>query len=180
MERTETIVIDVLPERKQAAIRKQQEFGWTLVSAQEGTELTGSQSRKQVKLLFTRTASSEWLEDMKHLENELQVHEKSARFGSDGLVLIGGKPMVNLPIPILIVIAFAGYLVGWVTLEIVGGIAFGIILTVLSWFAYRQQAKRKLQRHTETRRKATDAFKKKRHEILVRVRAHENTRASSL
>ena len=179
MERTETTVVETVPEKKQAAVQRQQEFGWTLVSAQEDTHLSGGQSRKRVKLLFTRTASSAWLEDMKHLEKELADLDGSVTIGSDRLVILGDKPTLNLPIPILIIIGSTGYLIGWFIYEIVGGIGLGIISAAVSWAVYRQQGKKKLAKHTAARRKATDTFKKKRHELLVRIRAHANTRESA-
>ena len=179
MERTETTIVETVPEKKQAAVRRQQEFGWTLVSAQEETQLSGGQSRKLVKLLFTRTASAEWIEDMQHLEKELEAHDGSVRFGSDRLVILGDKPSTTLPLPILIIIASTGYLLGWFIYEIIGGIALGIVAATLSWAIFRQQGMKKLAKHTAQRRKATEAFKKKRHELFVRIRAHANTREST-
>ncbi len=176
MERRETTVVETAPEKKQSVVRKQQEFGWTLVSAQDDTKLTGGQSRKQVKLLFTRTASDDWIKDMNLLQKELEDHDKSVKFGTDKLVLIGDKPSSSLPVPILIVIAFAGYLAGWIVLDMVGGIIMGPVAAAGSWLFFRQRAKRLIEQHTTRRKKATEAFLNKRREILARVRLHAASR----
>jgi len=179
MERTETTILEVVPEKKQSAVKRQTEFGWTLVSAQEETKMSGGQTEKRVKLLFTRTASAEWIEDMKHLEKELAEHDGSVRFGTDGLVKVGEKPSGGIPIPILIVGAFAGFLVGWVAYDISGGILAGFLTAGgIGTFLF-QQSQQKLAVHTLACRQATDIFKRKRREILVRIRAHVNTQQST-
>ena len=178
-ERTETTIVEVPPERKQAAVKRQQEFGWTLVSAQEETKLSGGETRKRVKLLFTRTATAEWVEDMKHLEKELQTLDTSVEIGSDKLVVLPNRPILNLPVPILIVIAFGGYLAGWFVAGLAGGIIGAFVLTAGSWLFYRQRGRKKLLVHTAARKKATEAFIDSRRELLVRLRAHVNTRAPS-
>ncbi len=161
-------------------MRKQEEFGWTLVSAQEGATLRGGQVKKLTKLLFTRTGTPEWIEDMNHLEEEFTEFHKGVRIGRDGLVLLGSAPRTRPQFPLLLVTLFAGYLVGWAILDITLGSIIGVLSVLVLWVVYQQRGAKRLAVHTAARRKATDEFRKKRNEILVRVRAHVNTRDSDL
>ena len=113
MDRTETLVVGIPPERRQGEVRKRQEFGWTLATAHEEAVLKGNEARKELKLVFTRTSTEERLSELKTLEQEWETLMKTVTLDEKGHVVADRRPVDGLPWPLIVAAAVGSGGLAW-------------------------------------------------------------------
>lgn len=170
-ERTETLVVGVPPERRQKEVRKRAEFGWILTTAHEEAVLKGSESRKEMKLVFTRTGSEERLAQLKSVEQEWDTLMKSVSVDERGRIVADRRPVDEIPRATVgsIALGFGGLftaLAGIVVGVIVGSVVGGAV-----YMYYRAHREAVIVEYSKRVDAATAAFSKRQREILNRARS---------
>ena len=171
MDRTETLVVGAPPERRQAEVRKRQEFGWVLATAHEEAVLKGNESRKELKLVFTRSGSEERLSELKNLEQEWEAVMKSVVLDEMGRIVSARRPLGGIPWPLVAAAAIGTGGLFWALLDILAGAVGGLIGGTISYVIFKRRSDAAMAEYSTRVDGATVAFHKRQKEILVRARA---------
>lgn len=176
MERTETLVYGVLPERRQNEVRKRQEFGWVLGTSHEEAVLKPGETRKEIKLVFTRTGTEARLQQLKQLEEEWEKLMKSVVLDESGRIVADRRPVEGLPWPLIISVALvAGGLI-WALSTLFAGLVATVAGGSIAYFYYRRQADTAMALYSTRVDAATVAFHRRQKDILTRARAAVNAK----
>lgn len=171
MDRVETLVVGVKPELRQNEVRRRQEFGWILTTAQEEAFLKGSEARKEIKLVFTRSGSEERLAELKRLEQEWEELMKSVTFDERGRIVVDRRPVDGLPWGLVVAAAVGVGGIGWAFLGPLPGAIAGLfagLIATLTFNSRVEAAQAEYSRRVDT---ATVVFHQKQKDILFRARA---------
>ncbi|MCU0453719.1 MAG: hypothetical protein MUE68_08660 [Bacteroidetes bacterium] len=171
MERAESLVVGVKPERQQSEVRRRQEFGWILTSSQNEAVMKDGETRREVRLIFTRTGSEERLAELKCLEKEWETLMKSVAFDERGRLVVDRRPVAEMPWGLIAAISIIVGGLCWAVLgELAAAIAAlfaGLVATLVSQNRV-EAAEAEYSRRVDA---ATVEFHKKQKDILFRARA---------
>lgn len=171
MERTETLVVGAPPERRQAEVRKRQEFGWVLATAHEEAVLKGNESRKELKLVFTRSGSEERLSELKKLEQEWETLMKSVALDEKGRIVADRRPLGGIPWPLVAAAAIGTGGLVWALLDIFASVVGVLVGGTISYVIFKRRSDAVMAEYSARVDAATVAFHKRQRDVLLRARA---------
>ncbi len=171
MDRVESLVVGVRPERQQSEVRRRSEFGWILTSSQEEAVLKGSESRKEMKLIFTRSGSEERLAELKRLEQEWDKLMKSVAFDERGRLVVDRRPVDSMPWGLVVAAAVATGGLCWAFMGALPGAVAGLFAGLVATLIFHNRVEAARTEYSRRVDSATVAFHKKQKDILFRARA---------
>ncbi len=176
MERTETLVLGVTPERRQNEVRKRKAFGWVLGTAHEEAVLKAGETRKEIKLVLTRTGSEQRLGQLKQLEEEWDTLMKSVVLDERGRIIADRRPVEGLPWPFIISQALVVGGLIWALTNVIVGVVATLASGSIAFFMYQRRADTAMALYSTRVDAATVAFHRRQKDILTRARAAVNAR----
>lgn len=171
MERAESLVVGVKPERQQSEVRKRLEFGWVLTSSQNEAVMKEGETRREVKLIFTRTGSEERLSELKKLEKEWEMLMKSVAFDERGRLMVDRRPVAAMPWGLIVAIGVIGGGVCWAVLGGLPGAVAALFAGLVATLVFQNRVEAAQAEYSRRVDAATVTFHKKQKDILFRARA---------
>lgn len=171
MERAESLVVGVKPERQQSEVRKRQEFGWVLTTSQNEAVLREGESRREVKLVFTRTGSEERLSELKKLEQEWEALMRSVAFDERGRLVVDRRPVLSMPWGLIVAIGVIAGGLCWALLGAVPGAIAALFAALVATLVFQNRVEAAETVYSRRVDAATVEFHKKQKDILFRARA---------
>lgn len=171
MERAESLVVGVKPERQQSEVRKRQEFGWVLTAAQNEAVLKENETRREVKLVFTRTGSEERLSQLKKLEEEWEALMKSVAFDERGRLVVDRRPVGGMPWGLIGAIGVIAGGLCWALLGAFPGAIAALFAALVATLVFQNRVEAAEAAYSRRVDAASVEFHKKQKDILFRARA---------
>ncbi len=176
MERTENLVLGVPPERRQSEVRKRQEFGWVLGTAHEEAVMKAGETRKEIKLVLSRTGSEQRLMQLKQLEEEWDTLMKTVVLDERGRIIADRRPVEGLPWSFIISLSLVIGGLTWALLNVIVGVVAGLASGSIAFFIHRRRADTAMALYSTRVDAATVAFHRRQKDILTRARAAVNAK----
>jgi hypothetical protein len=171
MERVESLVVGVKPERQQSEVRRRQEFGWVLTTSQNEAVLKDGESRREMKLVFTRSGSEERLAELKRLEQEWEVLMKSVAFDERGRLVVDRRPLGGMPWGSIVSIGLIAGGLCWALLGALAGAIAALFAGLVATLIFQNRLEAAEAEYSRRVDAATVTFHKKQKDILFRARA---------
>jgi hypothetical protein len=171
MERAESLVVGVKPERQQSEVRRRQEFGWVLTASQSEAVLKGGETPSEVKLVFTRTGSEERLSELKKLEQEWETLMKSAVFDERGRLVVDGRTAAGMPWRMIGAIGVIAGGLCWALLGALPGAIAALFAALVATLVFQNRLDAAEAAYSRRVDAATVEFHRKQKDILFRARA---------